>query len=76
MSLAGELCDGRLVVAQEGGYSVEHNAFGILAIAEALAGLEPSLRVDPLELDIPRGLRGFEREAVDAIAGGIEAGGS
>jgi len=68
LALAAELCEGRLVVAQEGGYSVEHNALGVLAIAEALAGLEPSLAADPLELDIPRGLRDFERAAVDAIA--------
>ena len=68
LALAADLCEGRLVVAQEGGYSVEHNALGILAIAEALAGLEPSWAVDPLELDIPRGLRGFERDAIDAIA--------
>ena len=68
LGLAADLCDGRLVVVQEGGYSVEHNAFGMLAIAEALAGLEPSLAADPLELDIPRGLRDFEREAIDAIA--------
>jgi acetoin utilization deacetylase AcuC-like enzyme len=74
MALAADLCDGRLVVAQEGGYSVEHNAFGMLAIAEALAGLRPSLAADPLELDIPRGLRDFERDAVEAVAADLASG--
>ena len=39
-----------------------------VAIAEALAGATPSIAADPLELDIPRGLRGFERDAIDAMA--------
>jgi acetoin utilization deacetylase AcuC-like enzyme len=68
MALAEELCDGRLVVALEGGYSLEQLPFCNLAIAERLAGLEPTFSADPLELDIPRGLRGFEREAVAAAA--------
>jgi acetoin utilization deacetylase AcuC-like enzyme len=68
MALADELCDGRLVVALEGGYSLEQLPFCNLAIAERLAGLEPTFSADPLELDIPRGLRGFEREAVAAAA--------
>lgn len=70
LALADELCDGRLVVVLEGGYSLEHVAFSNLAIAEELAGLEPTFPADPLELDIPRGLRDFEREAVDALASG------
>ena len=70
VGLAAELCDGRLAVALEGGYSLEHVAFSNLAIAEALAGIAPSFPEDPIELDVPRGLRDFEREAVDAIAAG------
>ena len=46
-----------------------------LAIVEALAGLEPSLEGDPLELDVPRGVREFERAAVEraAVAHGLAA---
>jgi hypothetical protein len=36
-----------------------------LAIVEALAGLDPALAGDPLEHDVPDGLRDLEREAVD-----------
>jgi len=71
LTLADELCDGRLVVALEGGYSLEQLPFCNLAIAERLAGLEPTFAADPLELDVPRGLRDFEREAVDAIERGL-----
>jgi acetoin utilization deacetylase AcuC-like enzyme len=66
MALAGELCEGRLVVALEGGYSLEQLPFCNLAIAEQLAGLEPTLHADPLELDVPVGLRDFERRAIEA----------
>jgi len=68
VALAAELCGGRLVVVLEGGYSLEHVAFANLAIAEALAGLAPTFPEDPIELDVPRGVRDFERAAVDAIA--------
>jgi acetoin utilization deacetylase AcuC-like enzyme len=50
---AAELCEGRLVAVQEGGYSVDHMPFCVLATIEEIAGLEPSLAADPLELDIP-----------------------
>jgi acetoin utilization deacetylase AcuC-like enzyme len=36
--LAEELCDGRLVVATEGGYSPIYNPFCLLAVLEGLAG--------------------------------------
>ncbi|GIK77343.1 MAG: histone deacetylase [Actinomycetes bacterium] len=68
LALAAELCGGRLVVTQEGGYSLEQLPFCNLAIVERLAGLDPAFATDPLELDVPRGLRDFERAAVDAIA--------
>jgi acetoin utilization deacetylase AcuC-like enzyme len=67
MELADELCGGRLVVALEGGYSIAELPFCNLAIAEELAGLEGSFAEDPLELDTPRGLRDFERDAVESI---------
>ncbi len=68
LALADELCGGRLAVVLEGGYSLEQLPFCNLAIAERLAGLEPAFAADPLELDVPRGLRDFEREAVDVAA--------
>ncbi len=55
-----------LVVTLEGGYSLDHLPFCNLAIVEELAGLESSFTEDPLELDVPRGLRDFERVAIDA----------
>ena len=67
VALAGELCGGKIALVLEGGYSLEHVAFANLAIAEALAGLAPAIPADPLELDVPRGLRAFEREAIDAM---------
>jgi acetoin utilization deacetylase AcuC-like enzyme len=67
-AVADRLCDGRLAIVLEGGYSLEHVPFCNLAIVEALAGLEPSLQTDPLELDVPRGVREFEREAIDRAA--------
>jgi len=67
LDLAAELCEGRLVVALEGGYSLPELPFCNLAIAEELADLEGSFAEDPLELDTPRGLRDFESEAVEAI---------
>jgi acetoin utilization deacetylase AcuC-like enzyme len=50
---AGNLCGGRVVAVQEGGYSLDHMPFCTLAIVEALAGLPPSLPDDPMELDVP-----------------------
>jgi acetoin utilization deacetylase AcuC-like enzyme len=73
MALADELCGGRLVIALEGGYSLEQLPFCNLAIAERLAGLDATFDEDPLELDIPRGLRDFERDAVAAVAAAIAA---
>jgi acetoin utilization deacetylase AcuC-like enzyme len=37
-ALAGELCDGRVVAATEGGYSAVYNPFCLLAVLEGLAG--------------------------------------
>jgi acetoin utilization deacetylase AcuC-like enzyme len=60
-----DLCEGRLAVTLEGGYSLDHAPFCNLAIVEALAGLEPALAADPLEQDVPAAVRDFERAAVD-----------
>ena len=56
VSLSEEQCDGRIVAIQEGGYSVDHMPFCVLATVEALAGLEPALDGDPVEMDVPTGI--------------------
>ena len=66
--LAGELCAGRLVAFQEGGYSVDHMPLCSLATLEALAGLPPAWRSDPMELDVPDGVSEVECDAIDAAA--------
>ena len=67
-SAAERHCQSRIAIALEGGYSLEHSPFCNLAIVEELAGLEPALPGDPLELDVPDGLRDFERAAVERAA--------
>ncbi|MCO5314740.1 MAG: class II histone deacetylase [Solirubrobacterales bacterium] len=64
--LADEFCDGRLVVFQEGGYSLDHMPFCTLAVIEAIAGLDPSFDSDPVELDVPTVLGAAEQAAVEA----------
>lgn len=68
-SVAIDICGGRLVAVQEGGYSVDHMPYCTLAIVEALAGLEPALAGDPLEMDVPSKLQESERSAVLAACG-------
>jgi acetoin utilization deacetylase AcuC-like enzyme len=67
-SLAADLCDARTVAFQEGGYGLDHLPFCNLAVVEALAGLPPSWRKDPLELDVPEGVSDEVRRAVEAAA--------
>ncbi|MCB0871257.1 MAG: class II histone deacetylase [Solirubrobacterales bacterium] len=64
--LATELCRGRLVVLQEGGYSLDHLPVCTLAVVEAIAGLEPSFAEDPLEMDVPTEIGPAERAAIEA----------
>jgi acetoin utilization deacetylase AcuC-like enzyme len=47
LSLAQEVCHGRILAIQEGGYNPAHAAFCVHAITEGLAGLPMSLN-DPL----------------------------
>jgi acetoin utilization deacetylase AcuC-like enzyme len=63
-TLALDLCGGRMVAVQEGGYSLDHLPFCTLAVIEAMAGLEPLLKVDPLAPDVPTRLQEFEEECV------------
>ena len=66
--LADELCDGRMLVLHEGGYSADHVPLCNLAIVEGLAGLEPTFEADPLEMDVAGGVREVERGAIAAAA--------
>jgi acetoin utilization deacetylase AcuC-like enzyme len=68
LGLAGELCGGRLVAFQEGGYSVDHMPLCTLAILEAIAGLPASWEQDPIELDVPTAAGDRARDAVEAAA--------
>jgi acetoin utilization deacetylase AcuC-like enzyme len=72
---ADDLCDGRLVAVQEGGYSADHLPYCVLAIVERLAELSPALPGDPLEIDVPSSLRDWEADAVDEIAAAVGRGG-
>ena len=66
--LADRICEGRLVAIQEGGYSLDHMPFCVLATIEALAGLEPSLDRDPVEMDVPSGISPEQENAVSGAA--------
>ncbi len=64
----GSSSAGRIAAIQEGGYSIDHMPFCVLATIEALAGLEPALDGDPVEMDVPAGIRPIEAEAIRAAA--------
>jgi len=71
LAAAGELCDGRLVLCHEGGYSSAYVAYCGLAIVERLAGVttgvvDPWLDDDRTVAALP--LRADEAAAVDAAA--------
>lgn len=61
-ALADEVCGGRLLIVQEGGYNPAHSAFCVLAAAEGFAGLRSS-QPDPLSY-MPR----FEDRAERDVA--------
>lgn len=69
--VADEICAGRLIAVQEGGYSIDHVPFCVLAIVEELAGLIPQFSSDPMELDTPQALREFESAAIGALVTGM-----
>jgi acetoin utilization deacetylase AcuC-like enzyme len=68
VSLANEVCEGRILAFQEGGYSVEHMPYCTLAIIEALAGLPPTFDGDPLEIDVPTDMGDGQLGAVERAA--------
>ncbi|MBT8079353.1 MAG: class II histone deacetylase [Gammaproteobacteria bacterium] len=48
--LADDLCDGRLLLCQEGGYAITYSAFCMYAVAEGILGIEKPME-DPLAYD-------------------------
>ena len=48
--LAAELCDGRLLLCQEGGYAITYTGFCMYAVAEGVLGVETPMD-DPLAYD-------------------------
>jgi len=68
VSLAEAECDGRIVAIQEGGYSLDHMPFCVLATVEALAGFEPALAADPIEMDVPDSITPNEVETIRSAA--------
>ncbi len=65
---AKQHCHSRLTGIQEGGYSLDHMPFCVLATIEAMAGLDPSLDRDPVEVDVPTAISAAGTEAVRAAA--------
>ena len=47
---AAELCDGRLLLCQEGGYAITYTGFCMYAVAEGVLGVETPMD-DPLAYD-------------------------
>ncbi len=72
--LPGSSSGGRIAAIQEGGYSIDHMPFCVLATVEALAGLDPALPGDPVEMDVPTEIKPIEIEAIRraAVAAGLD----
>jgi acetoin utilization deacetylase AcuC-like enzyme len=49
--LANELCNGKLLLCQEGGYAVSYTAFCMYGVAEGLLGVENPME-DPMAYDV------------------------
>ena len=71
MAAAARLCDGRLALCHEGGYSTTYVPYCGLAIVETLSGVKTGV-ADPWISDARRvrelPLRDHERAAIDAAA--------
>jgi acetoin utilization deacetylase AcuC-like enzyme len=48
--LANEICNGRLLLCQEGGYAITYTGFCMYAVAEGVLGIEDGMK-DPLAYD-------------------------
>ena len=68
-ALAAELCDGRLVLVQEGGYAKTYAAYCLHASLEGAIGVEEPLLDDPVAFypDDP----GIARPAIDRALGAL-----
>ncbi len=62
--VSGSSARGRIVAVQEGGYSIDHMPFCVLATVEELAGLQSALDSDPVEMDVPAAIKPAEIEAI------------
>jgi acetoin utilization deacetylase AcuC-like enzyme len=69
---AARLCEHRLVVVLEGGYSLDHLPFCNLAIADELADREPTLAREPLDLDVVDELSDAELAAIERAAAQLD----
>ncbi len=67
----GSTARGRVAAIQEGGYSIDHMPFCVLATVEALSGLEPALGADPVEMDVPSTIKPAEIEAIRLASGAL-----
>jgi acetoin utilization deacetylase AcuC-like enzyme len=63
-AITQDVCEGRLLAFQDG-YSLSHNPLRTLAIIEALGGLVPPFRMDPIERDVPSALAAPQLAATD-----------
>ena len=64
--LADELCNGRLLLCQEGGYAVTYTGFCMYAVAEGVIGVSESMD-DPLAYDAVIEKPQFPLEEIDRI---------
>ena len=67
MAIAGECCDGRLVITQEGGYAPQYAPYCSATIAQTLVGLVP----DEVPIPDPYGERAANQPASNEI--GLDA---
>jgi len=65
---AGELCEGRLVMTQEGGYCEATNPFYALAVIEQLSGRRTGVEDPYLELVLPMGGQALQPHQCERIA--------
>jgi acetoin utilization deacetylase AcuC-like enzyme len=71
LNVAGAVCDGRLIMTHEGGYSAAYVPYCGLAVLECLAGISTGIE-DPFAGQISQyggqSLAQHQRQAIDAAA--------
>ncbi len=76
-ALATDVCDGRLVLSHEGGYSKQYVPFCGLAVMEALTGIRTEISDSLNPNDLPgQELQPYQREEIDRIAAHVQLPGS